>query len=697
MLCYNAAAHYWYSKGLLADDLYGEEIAHLDRARALLDAASKVEGSLLRNLADNRGKLLQAIQQRLTAALKDNDTIYMSTVPRPDTVKDPEAVVTVKLTPFTAPDAVDPYAGLLSPLVRQQSDEFRTKLKEAMAKMEREAQESGDYSKATLSSLGLPAALEAEEGEQGLSDDLWGQVSAVQYKGGRDSLEAQIERIDISVREAKSAVQSIVEELSKEKAEDDSMRQQFGSRWNRRPSEQLTAQFSRDVDIVRKYLQEADKSNAKVKAELERNAAALDALMQPRQQIDARLPHNTQVAAQSSQVKREAGDRLHTLLDALSALIDERAQVLVEAQAAAAKHDIVPVINAQAGRGKSIEAIWGEELAQYDVYRQRMTELHGRQEGLLHDLKSTMDVYESSSRQKTTTTVTQRQSVLQELNDGIRTFDRLLANLNEGAKFYSDLQAQRIQPLRQRVEDFAMARRMESQMVLSQLTQDIASYRDEPSGQRSSFGSPKGGAGGASAGPHPINPNLAYEHPDQPMYDFAPPPPQPVSRQATPPSNPFAEYTANPAAGGYHQQQQQPPQSQYGGYQAQQGGAAAAATRYTPSQPAAGGYQQQQAGYHQRQPSQPDPYAGAPTNAYQPASSYPGQYQPAPYAPAPRAAAARAPDPPGIACPSCTYINPLGSVKCEICGNSVSSGAAGGTGAVPMPQPSGFLRQFNPR
>jgi len=42
------------------------------------------------------------------------------------------------------------------------------------------------------------------------------------------------------------------------------MRRQFGSRWNRRSSEQLTAAFQRELDIVRKYLQEADRSNDKV-------------------------------------------------------------------------------------------------------------------------------------------------------------------------------------------------------------------------------------------------------------------------------------------------------------------------------------------------------------------------------------------------------------------------------------------------
>ena len=91
MLCYNAAAHYWHSKGVLAEDKYGEEIAHLERARGLLEQAAKAEGALLKNLSDNRIKLLQAIQQRISVAVRENELIYYATVPRPETVRDPEA------------------------------------------------------------------------------------------------------------------------------------------------------------------------------------------------------------------------------------------------------------------------------------------------------------------------------------------------------------------------------------------------------------------------------------------------------------------------------------------------------------------------------------------------------------------------------------------------------------------------------
>jgi len=69
-LCYQAAANYWQAKGALAEDDYGAEIAHLERARAVLAQARTREVGLLRNLADNRSRLDGALATRLAAAHK---------------------------------------------------------------------------------------------------------------------------------------------------------------------------------------------------------------------------------------------------------------------------------------------------------------------------------------------------------------------------------------------------------------------------------------------------------------------------------------------------------------------------------------------------------------------------------------------------------------------------------------------------
>ena len=565
---------------------------------------------------------------------------------------------------------------------------FRTKLSELVARMGRESREGDDYSKQILSSLGLPAALEAEDGDKGVSDELWGQVHEIQYKNGRDGLETATERIDIAVREAKSAIASVEEELNKERSEDDTMRRQFGTRWNRRTSEQLTAQFKRDVDIIKKYLQEADKSNAKVRSELERNGGVLDALRQSRGQIDARLPHNTLVNAQSSAAKRESVQQLHALLDQLSALVDERAKVNSELTAASKKHDIAAVINAQIGKSKSVDVIYAEELGRYDVYKERLTALNAKQDALLSSITSTANVYSSSLQRENSTSTVQRQSVLQELNDGIRVYEKLLANLNEGLRFYSDLQGQRIQPLRQRVEDFCVARGMEKSLVLEQITSDIASYRGDDGGRSGSGAMQRNGTNGGGA--YAVNPNLNYEQPDVPMYDFSavtsslPSAPHNASAAAAPaPSNPFADYQQPAPASLYQSNLPSPfptrPLS----------GAAAASPHSYHNPPTATSYQPSL--YQQQQQQQPPPSASrsSPPPAAQQSYGYPGQYSANP-------STARPPPPSllhppsagsagGVSCPACTYENPAGSTTCEICSTALPPPSAQPAAAAATP------------
>jgi len=187
MLCYQAASHYWLAKGLMAEDSYGEEIAHLEKAKTLLEGASRIEVSLLKNLTENRQRLETAIKTRLTQAQKDNDTIYYAAIPKQDTIRDPEAVISVKSLPFEIKmeQKDDAFGVLVSPGMKLQASEFKVKLNELIATTQKTVQEASDYTKMHLSSLNLPAALEALEPSVGLPDDVWNQVAEVQSKGKR--------------------------------------------------------------------------------------------------------------------------------------------------------------------------------------------------------------------------------------------------------------------------------------------------------------------------------------------------------------------------------------------------------------------------------------------------------------------------------------------------------------------------------
>ena len=105
-LCYAAASNYWFAKAALADDQYGVEIAHLERARGLLVQARTREANLLRNLGENRARLENIIFARLQVANKDNETIYYAAIPKQDSIRDPDSVQTVKPLPIESAGAI---------------------------------------------------------------------------------------------------------------------------------------------------------------------------------------------------------------------------------------------------------------------------------------------------------------------------------------------------------------------------------------------------------------------------------------------------------------------------------------------------------------------------------------------------------------------------------------------------------------
>lgn len=72
-------------------------------------------------------------------------------------------------------------------------------------------------------------------------------------------------------------------------------------RWNRRTSEELGAEFSKDLQTIAGYLTRAKQSNDKVMGELNEGSKGMLALMEDRQSLETSHPHlNTQHDPQAS-------------------------------------------------------------------------------------------------------------------------------------------------------------------------------------------------------------------------------------------------------------------------------------------------------------------------------------------------------------------------------------------------------------
>lgn len=694
-LCYQAAAHYWHAKGCLSEDEYGLEIAHLERARWLLQQARAKEGTLLRNLLENRSRLESAIVARLAAANKDNETIYYSAVPKQ--VSDPESVQTVKPLPLDSltaaggplaidPAKDDPFVHLVSPYLRAQVDQLRAKAGELQAGLTKRVAEAEAKSKTSLEQLGLPASLDAMATEggkaQGVPEDVWQKISEIQYKGGLAQLADLNTRIGSAVEDSQAAFAEISKQLTTEAAQDGAMRAQFAHRWNRRPSEQLTVHLHRDADSVRRFLRDADASNTKVRTELDSCAKRFELLALTREEIEAKLPRAT---AEQSAGSQESAAALRALL----AQLDEHTQkkmagLLKDFEAQLAKTDFLAQLLAsqhQQGAGAQEAALSSAGaggaapdatpsddattalLQPFQQFSSAFDEASTAQAELLSQITQANTVF--LSQRSSDDSTARRQAFLHEVNVAVASYNKLLANLNEGLQFYADLQRTRIAPLHQKVSDYTLARSMEAQLILEQLTRESSGFKEDKAGApASSPGNPFAEQHGSSAAAHhgqagASNPNLNFESSN--LYSLASPPPSALSPPAAAPPG---GVPPRPVQAQSPQQQVPPPVPSrpqiFGTPTAVQ---QASIQQHPP-------YQQQQQPQHQQSSYQQPPMNYAPQPVAQPvAQPYHPQQANAPYnnpyaQPPPQASAPKEPE---WQCAACTFLNPLSAQACQMC------------------------------
>jgi len=213
---------------------------------------------------------------------------------------------------------LEAFATLVPARVSEAVGAFNSRVTGLIEKLGKENQEQHDYAKQHLASLGLPAAVEALDNDKGLPEDVWAKIHDVDYKGGYNALPELQTRVQTADKQAEDALKKIQNVIQQETKEDLEMRQKYGHKWNRRPSEQITAQFKAEIDEIQKYLRTAQESNRKIEGELKENKGRIEMLNQSREQIESKLPKS-----ETSGEKSEAATQLIQQLDELSHLLEK--------------------------------------------------------------------------------------------------------------------------------------------------------------------------------------------------------------------------------------------------------------------------------------------------------------------------------------------------------------------------------------
>jgi programmed cell death 6-interacting protein len=464
--CFNAASQYWQSIFSKAEAEkvgtgYGEEIARLVLAEASCAQAIGIvkKGSLPSQIQETVVQLQALVLKNKTAAVKDNNTIYMEQIPTPEKLAQIAKASLVQPSPMpdTSESAGEDLFKELIPmeihLAASMYSDRTTELRKAYAER---VQKNNDLVRSRLASIGLPASIEAHENGTGLPTGVWHKVRACQDRGGQQKLRDVVLQNHSSNAGCYEVLGAIEKQLAEEETEDCACRTQYGSNWERPASSQLNDSFRGKIDQFYSLLKEAKASDVSVDQKLNVHEGGLGELALSRHELDASIPENSE---SSSPVDTST---LSQLLVQMGNIIGGRDEALKQLTAEIGREHILSVLMKSAGvLEDEQEAIFSRELAKFAPLQQKIDEAVSKQTPLMDRVLAANAEFDEA--RGANEAIKQRQAIIERLEDAVATFDELYTNMSEGNQFYSDL-ATRVRTMSQEVVDHCSARSMQKQV-----------------------------------------------------------------------------------------------------------------------------------------------------------------------------------------------------------------------------------------
>lgn len=473
-LHFDAASQYRQSLVAGSEAKYGEEIARLRHAMATTAKANDKETQ--KNctpavLADLKA-LIEKTAERLAAAEKDNNVIYVQRIPPMDQLAAIGRAQMAKAADFppSLPDGSQPKDLAQPPLferlvpfaVHRALSVYSAKRDDLINGEDRRLRSSTEAAWAALASLNLPGAIEAMEQPIGLPQTLIDRSVEVRSQGGARALEESWGTLSALAEKDASLLAEATRNLDEEAESDAAVRAHYGTRWTRAASAELAANLRETARAYADKLEQARKSDALVRSKLDRYLPGIMALDGSREQLEASVPTAHPSTAPGKH------DSSATLLKAqmaqLGSIIAAR-QGIIDRMRSEAKADGATPMLEMYSRGEPIEGDKAVDslLKRYDALRDEANKSLEAQATMLDSIRKT---YEQFSKAKSNNPMLlDRERALQNLDTAYKAFKDISSNLSEGTKFYHDFSPV-LSRFAESCKDFAFARKVDMQEAL---------------------------------------------------------------------------------------------------------------------------------------------------------------------------------------------------------------------------------------
>ncbi|KJH50646.1 BRO1-like domain protein [Dictyocaulus viviparus] len=459
----------------------GEELSRLGEALRLSETAAKYlpAGCL--------SEQLTSIAKMYAAAKKDNDFIYHERIVDFRSLPALPRAALVKALPVVYPlsprfkdfvternvKKVDMFSSVVPVQIHNAMQCYESRKGELVNIETGRLREHTQLMNGILASLNLPAALDDVNSMDTLPESIRQKSAKVKQAGGITELQRLFSELPTLYRRNEDILEETNRILTEEKENDDTLRRQFGTKWSRMSSEQLTGPLLQEIGKYRGILHTASNADKMVRNKFEANRVAIDMLSKNEVELRSAIPGQAQHALEGTS---EAVSKLRGLMNQVQEIKVQRDKL--EKDFKAVRSDIADdllralaesdILNEEQISKEKIQQIFGPLKEQVEASIKL-------QDHVMAEIQTWNNRF--IGEKSGSSSGAERERMLKMLAAGHDAFHELKGNLDEGTKasfFYNDLTPILVR-LQQKISDFAFARQTEKEDLMRQMQQNIIS------------------------------------------------------------------------------------------------------------------------------------------------------------------------------------------------------------------------------
>ena len=261
----------------------GQAVGYLKLSLALMNSAKAKSAAVPTTYRQAFMEKFAEAEQAYAAAKKDNEKVYFEREPD---AKDLPPIVKKSFVKFISiEDEITKGSKLEESLrhmvpveVRVMQDEFRNEVNAIINKVMDNSGNVDNEQAAFLVNYNLPQAVQALTCEDELPKEVWTRIEDFQKRGATSVIDNMFTGIEQLANTNTGLIQKIDKDLADEESEDTMLKNQYGDKWNRLPSNSLNAQFKQTLNSYKEKLSIAvstDEHSKKQYAEVKESMAIL--------------------------------------------------------------------------------------------------------------------------------------------------------------------------------------------------------------------------------------------------------------------------------------------------------------------------------------------------------------------------------------------------------------------------------------